>query len=250
MVSALCHGLGVGTASARTTVLLVGIQQNGQAHERTEQAVAARLKRLGDTVVITPRTPIGPEFLGCDEPSCFLPIAERESADFVMSGRVTSSDHARLARLAIFHSGRKEVLVEESGCEDCHERTIVDLTASLAAQLLDKALTMAPPAATVAPAEPASRTPTPVCPPCATAVLTPYPRPLSRGRKAAAGVLGVVSAGAFSIAVAASFADGLRRGDNAGYYNGAPLMGAFYPISALTLGGLILTIALPERGEK
>ena len=48
-VSLLLLGLTEQSGFARTTVLVTGIQSNGTASDRAEQAIAARIKRLGDT---------------------------------------------------------------------------------------------------------------------------------------------------------------------------------------------------------
>ena len=53
-VSLLLLGLTEQSGFARTTVLLTGVQSNGVASDRVEQAIVMRLKRLGDTVIVTP----------------------------------------------------------------------------------------------------------------------------------------------------------------------------------------------------
>ena len=255
-VSLLLLGLTEQSGFARTTVLLTGVQSNGVASDRIEQAIVMRLKRLGDTVIVTPRYPIGSEYVGCDESRCFEPIASRETADYFISGRVTSSEHARLARIAIYSTARKEVIAEEVGCEDCHEKAIVDQAASLATSLLDKAVslpaptptTRAIPAATALVASPSSDGLCPACPVCASCPVATGREgflPLPTWRRALAGVLGVVAGGAFSIAVTATWANGKVSSDLTGHYNGKAVMGAFYPITAAALIGLTLTLKLP-----
>ena len=124
----------VGLASARGTVLILGFQPDGRVAEHAEQAVTARLKRFADVALTHPRTPPEPEILSCETAACLMPVALRESADFVLLGRVVSSEHARLGKVYLLHVGRQELLSDEAGCEECNERTVVDLTASVAAR--------------------------------------------------------------------------------------------------------------------
>ncbi len=255
-VSLLFLGLTEQSGLARTTVLLTGIQSNGTASDRAEQVIAARIKRLGDTMIVTPRYPIGSEYVGCEEARCFEPIAARETADFLISGKVTSSEHARLAKIFLYSTARKEVFAKEEGCENCQEKAILDLAASLAASLLDQAVSQPVPVAMTEPApfalaldatQPAARA-CPVCPVCASCPPLSSKegyRPLPTWRRALAGVLGIVAGGAFSVAVTASWADGKVSSEKTGNYNGKALMGTFYPITAASLIGLTLTLALP-----
>lgn len=253
--SLLLLGLTEQSGFARTTVLVTGIQSNGTASDRAEQAIAARIKRLGDTAIVTPRYPIGSEYAGCEEARCFEPIAARETADYLLSGRITSSEHARLVRIAIYSTARKEVIADEVGCEDCQEKAILDQGASLAASLLDKAVSQPVPAV-APPSTPAPVLDTllpgtracPVCPVCLScppAAMKEGSRPLPTWRRALAGVLGIVAGGAFSVAVTASWADGKVSSDQTGNYNGKALMGTFYPITAASLIGLTLSLTLP-----
>jgi hypothetical protein len=256
LTSLLLLGVTERSGLARTTVLLIGVQYNGAASERIDQAIAARIKKLGDTSMATARTPIGAEYLGCDEAKCFEPLAKREPVDFIISGRITSSEHARLAHMAVYNTATKEVLADESGCQSCQEKAIIEQAASMASSLLDRAVSAAPSApATLTPAVAPMGSPVscPVCPVCVNCPKVPSEsvyHPLPRWRQGLAGVLGIIGGGAFAIAVTASFVHGLERPGDPGHYNGNAFMGVFYPLSAAALLGMTLTLTIPEHGAK
>lgn len=117
-------------------LMLLPMLRNGQANESFTQSAAMRLQQLGEE----PRPGrLAPGELRCETSSCLAPIAQKIGAQRLMGGSVKGNGGRRYAvRMFLFEAAAKQPFItQDSTCNDCSEKQVEALVASLAAKLIE-----------------------------------------------------------------------------------------------------------------
>jgi len=124
-------------SQAQAELTILPILRDRRASEALTQIVAERLQLLGeDTAAV--RTTLSTAEHGCVVQSCLSLLAVRLQATRLLQGSVVSTAPRRyLLQVVLFHRSSGRLQKQESACDDCTDRQLQDLMASLAARLVD-----------------------------------------------------------------------------------------------------------------
>lgn len=146
--------------AATATVTVLPLLRDGKPSEMLTQGAADRLLRLGEEPEPAHGSLSAAE-QGCGTTSCLAPLAQRLHATRLVGGAVVASGQRRYtAKVFLYDSGTGRILNEERACDDCGERQLSTLVASLAARLVESG--PAPGARAASGGAPPPRAPEPV----------------------------------------------------------------------------------------
>lgn len=122
-------------ATGKVTVL--PLLRDGRPSEVLTQGAADRLLRLGEDPELA-RGSLSAAEQVCGTTSCLGPLAQRLHAGRIIGGAVLAGGQRRYtAKVFLYDSGSGRILNEEKACDDCGERQLSTLVASLAAKLVE-----------------------------------------------------------------------------------------------------------------
>lgn len=235
----------VGHSAAARTLLVLGINRDGQPWEAVRRMVYERLRLIAPSdVTVT----LGRHAdLSCRENACLTAIGRREGAAAILIGDVTGRDAT--VSFSLFDVESQQVVSDEQSCTGCEEPKVVALAASVAGSLTDRR-PVADHAAGVGPTSPSR-------------IENRQPQPgharahWSSARAGVAGLLGGLLVGSLSASITLAALDGRcseavvpcqstnTKALQVAHF--APLYGPGFALSGALAVGLVLIFVIPEK---